>query len=222
MAVDLGVFDLKVGNRGLEMRIPVHEAFAAIDQALLVHIDEDLDHGIMEIGAVLMARARVALRARHGEGVAVPVAGASQALQLLDDGAAIFALPFPDLFKEFLAAHLAAAFIAFRRQHLLDLQLRRDARMVLPRLPQRVEAAHPVPAHEDVLQRVVEGVPHMQRAGHVGRRDHDGEGLGPRGIRPRRKGPCLVPFRRDPRFGLGRVKALFHRPHILFPLSDVT
>jgi hypothetical protein len=69
-----------------------------------------------------------------------------------------------------------------------DDHLRGDARMVGARLPERVEAAHPVPAGQHVLQRVVEGMAHMQDAGHVGRRDHDRERLGPgSGVRARPK-----------------------------------
>jgi hypothetical protein len=49
-------------------------------------------------------------------------------------------------------------------QFALHDHLRGDARMVGARLPERVEAAHPVPADQHVLQRVVEGVAHMQDA----------------------------------------------------------
>ena len=45
-------------------------------------------------------------------------------------------------------------------------------------LPQHVAAAHALEAAQNVLQGVVERVAHVQRARHVRRRDHDGEGLG--------------------------------------------
>ncbi len=73
---------------------------------------------------------------------------------------------------------LAAAGLLALHQLPLDHHLRRDARMVGARLPQHVAAAHALEAAQDVLQRVVERVPHVQRAGHVRRRDHDGEGIG--------------------------------------------
>ena len=47
--------------------------------------------------------------------------------------------------------------------------------MVVARLPERVEAAHPVPADEHVLDRPVEGVPHVELARDVRRRDADDE-----------------------------------------------
>src|SRR5690606_3590789 len=53
-----------------------------------------------------------------------------------------------------------------------------DAGMVGARLPEHVLTLHAVVADKDVLQRVIEGVPDMERARHVGRRDDDGERLG--------------------------------------------
>jgi hypothetical protein len=63
--------------------------------------------------------------------------------------------------------------------------------MVEAGLPERVEAAHPVPAGQDVLQRVVEGMAHVQRAGDVRRRDHDAEGLGTGRVGTRPEGARL-------------------------------
>ena len=44
--------------------------------------------------------------------------------------------------------------------------------MVAARNPDHVLAAHPLVAHENVLQRIVEGVPHVELPRHVRRRDH--------------------------------------------------
>ncbi len=55
----------------------------------------------------------------------------------------------------------------------LDHHLRGDAGMVHARLPQHVLAAHALEADQNVLQRVVERVAHMQRAGDVRRRNDD-------------------------------------------------
>ena len=55
----------------------------------------------------------------------------------------------------------------------LDHRLRRDAGMIGARLPQHVLAAHALEAAEDVLQRIVERVAHMQRAGDIRRRNDD-------------------------------------------------
>ena len=59
--------NLQIGNRGFKLRVPVHQPLAAIDQALVVHIDKDLDHRVVEIA--LFPR-RCARRAGHGKGFA--------------------------------------------------------------------------------------------------------------------------------------------------------
>ena len=49
--------------------------------------------------------------------------------------------------------------------------------MVVARLPERVVALHAVPADEDVLERAVQRVAHVEVAGDVRRRDADDVGL---------------------------------------------
>ena len=96
-------------------------------------------------------------------------------------GAAGLVLPLPDALDELVAAQGAAVGLLPLHQLALDHHLRGDAGMVGAGLPQHVAAAHALEADEHVLQRVVEGVAHMQRAGDVRRRDDDGEGPRPCG-----------------------------------------
>ena len=49
VAVDFDIFDLKIGNRCLKMRVPIHEALATVDQPIVVHFHKDLDHGVVEV-----------------------------------------------------------------------------------------------------------------------------------------------------------------------------
>ena len=56
--------------------------------------------------------------------------------------------------------------------------------MVHAGLPEHILFQHAVEAHEDVLDRVVQRVAHVQRPGDIGRRNDDGEGLGAG------RGPC--------------------------------
>ena len=84
-------------------------------------------------------------------------------------------------FDEFLAPEVVARF-AFRLELALDHHLGGDAGVVGARLPQRVVAAHAVVAGERVHERVLERVPHVQRAGDVGRRQHDAVGCGRCGV----------------------------------------
>ena len=138
--------------------------FVAIDQALLVEIDEDLAHGGR--GAVV-----------HGEAGARPVGGRAQAAQLLEDRPAGLFLPGPDPLQELLPAQVAPV-EALLVQLALDHHLGRDAGVVHARLPERVAAGHPVVADQDVLDREGQGVTDVQAARDVGRRHGDGIGLG--------------------------------------------
>ena len=80
--------------------------------------------------------------------------------------------------EEFGAAEVAPALLLSLHQLPFDHHLRGDTGVVGAGLPQNVPAAHPFKATEDVLQSVIERMPHVQRTGHIGRRDHDREGLG--------------------------------------------
>ena len=174
-ALDLDLLHFEIGDRGLELGVPIDEALVLVDQAVAIKLDEHLHH-----------RARQPFV--HGEALARPVAGGAEPLELADDGAAGFRLPFPDALDERLAAHFAAARLLALHQLALDHGLRGDAGVVGAGLPQHVLAAHALEAAQDVLQRVVERVAHVQRAGHVGRRDDDAVGLAPWRARAGRRG----------------------------------
>ena len=164
-ALDLDLLHFEIGDRGEQFRVPVHQPLVFVDQPFAVQLDEHLHD-----------RARQALV--HREAFARPVAGSAEPLQLIDDDAAALRLPLPDTFEEFGAAHVAPARLLPFHQLPLDHHLGRDAGMVGAGLPQHVAAAHALEAAENVLQRVVQRVAHMQRARHVRRRDHDGERRG--------------------------------------------
>ena len=74
---------LEVADGRAAARAPVHQVAVLVDVALLVEGDEHLGDG-----------AHVALV--EGEALAVEVARAAQALELLDDGAAVLLAPLPD------------------------------------------------------------------------------------------------------------------------------
>ena len=161
-ALDLDLLHFEIGDRGQQLRIPVHQPLVLVDQPLAMQCDEHFHH-----------RARQALV--HRKAFARPVAGRAQPLQLVDDDAAAFGLPLPHAFEKFGAAHLAAAGLLPLHQLPLDHHLGGDAGVIGAGLPQHVAAAHPLEPAQHVLQRVVERVPHVQRSRDVRRRDHDGE-----------------------------------------------
>ncbi len=153
------VLDLVVGERGAAARAPVHDVVAFIDQPFVVELREDFGDGL-----------RAAFVER--ETLAPPVRGVTEHALLVDDRAAVLLLPFPDALDERLAPEILPA-LAFLLQRFLHDVLRGDARMVRAGQPEGVEAAHPAPSHEYVLDRLVERVPHVENAGDVRRRDDD-------------------------------------------------
>ena len=170
LPLHLDLLHFEVGDGGQQLGVPVDQPLVLVDEALPVELHEHLEH-----------RARKSLV--HGEAFARPVAGGTQALELLDDGAARFRLPRPHLFEEFFAPERAPAGLLALHELALDHHLGGDAGVIGAGLPQHVAAAHALEAHQHVLEGVVERMAHMQRAGDVGRRDDDG-------IRP-----GIAPFR---------------------------
>ena len=194
-ALHFFLLDLEVGNRRLEMRVPVHQPLVAIDQPVFVELHEDLFH---RIGKPLI----------HREALIFPIARRAEALELIDDLSAGFFFPFPDTLDEFLAAKARAALIATISGELaLHHHLCRDACMVGARLPADILAAHPLKPNQRVLKRIVKRVAHVQDASDVGRRDDDGIGLRT-GVTRRAETASLLPARINALFCICRVKAL--------------
>ena len=155
--------DFQVGNRGVELRVPVDQPLAAVDQALLVELDEGFPD---RFGQPLV----------HGETLVFPVQGGAQATQLSGDGAAGFLLPFPDALDELLASEVVTG-QAFGLELAFHHHLGGDAGMIGARLPQGTVALHAVVADQRIHDRIVETVTHVQTAGDIRRRDHDAVGL---------------------------------------------
>ena len=200
VSLHLDLLYFEVRDRGEQLRVPIDEALVFVDEAGAIEIDEHLAHGA---GQSLV----------HGEAFARPVAGRAEALQLVDDQAAGFVLPLPDAGDELLAAKGAAVGLLALHELTLDHHLRGDTGVIHPRLPQHVAAAHALEAGEHVLQRVVERVTHMQRAGHVRRGNDDGKGARvlAAGL-ARGKGPSFLPEAVGRPFdGRGLIGLIEHR-----------
>ena len=158
------ILDLRVGERRQAVRAPVDDAAALVDQALIVELAEGLAHGL---GAALV----------HRKAGARPVTARAHLLLLLDDAVAVLFLPLPHALQELLAAEVVARQALLGAQLLLDLDLRGDARVVSAGEPQGGVALHALKARQDVLQRRVHCMAHVQLAGDVRRRHDDGKGL---------------------------------------------
>jgi hypothetical protein len=188
----------QIGYGGVQFRIPVHQTFAAIDQAFVEQAHECFGDSFRQFLV-------------HRKALARPVRRGAEAAHLLGDGVAGVFLPLPHFFDEFPAAQIVArdtlcVELAF------DHDLRGDARMICSRLPQGVVAPHAVVARQRVHQRLVEAVPHVQRAGDVGRRQLDAERFGLARIKSCLEIAGLLPQGIPARFDVFRFKTFgeFH------------
>ena len=154
------VLGLVVRDGGGAVGAPVDDALAAIDQAVMIPVAEDLAHGL-----------RVVLV--HGEALVVEVDGAAHALNLLDNDAAVLVGPVPAGVDKLVATDLQAA-DALALELLVDLGLCGDTGMVGAQHPARGLAAHAGHTDDGVLDGVISSVAHMELAGHIGRRNGDG------------------------------------------------
>ena len=187
--VDLLHLDLVVGERRLRDGVPVHEALAAVDEAVAEERAERVAHG-RRAGLV------------HREARAVEVARAAHRLELPEDRGLVLVLPLLHLLDEPFAREVGAL-LPLEKEALLDDRLRGDARVVGAGHPQRVRALHAVVAREEVLQRVVEGVAEVERGRDIRRRDEDRVRLaGRRGLGM--EAARGVPTRAHDAFGLRR------------------
>ena len=157
--VDLRMLDLEVGDRRLVVRAPVDDPVRPVDPAGLPEAHEERHH-------------RGDVRLVHREPLPGVVERGAEPAVLAHDRPAGLVEPAPRPLEERVAAELLPRG-PLRDELLLDDVLRRDPGVVVAGLPQRVEPAHPVPADEDVLQRAVQRVPHVQLSGHVRRRHAD-------------------------------------------------
>src|SRR3546814_14427625 len=127
-----------------DLRVPVDQALAAVDQALLVQAHEGLDDGV--------GGHRV-----HGEHAARPVAAGADAAHLPFDGVARLRLPLPDLLAELLATQrIARLALALARPVAARPHLGGDAGVVAAHPPQRPDAPHAVVGHLLVPTRVLD------------------------------------------------------------------
>ena len=155
------VLHFEIGDRGLVPRAPVHDVISAINQSFFIEADEHFAHGVRKIVV-------------HGEVLAVPVDGGAEALHLVENRAAVKSFPFPDPLNELLAAQVAA-FLAFFGEVALHHHLRGNAGVIGTGKPQGDEAAHAMPARDDVHLRLAEHMSHMQLPGHIRRRQQQRE-----------------------------------------------
>ena len=153
-------FHFCVRDRRFAVRTPADDAFATVDQALFIQTDK---HFAYRFGTTFI----------HRETFAFPVARRTDFTQLAGDAVAVGFFPRPSAFQEFFTADPLFSQALFC--HCFDdLGFGRDGSMVSTRHPQRLVSLHTAPTNENILQRIIECVTHMQLSRNIGRRHHDG------------------------------------------------
>jgi len=189
-----------VGEAGLRDRAPVDHPLAAVDVAALVERDEGLQDRLRVAGVERVDRA-------------VPVAGGAELAELAEDDAAVLVTPGGGRLDELLAAEVVARLAFLLPEFLLDAGLGGDAGVVGAGEPEGGLAFLSGAADHDVLQRVIEQVPHVQDAGDVGRWDHHRERFAGRvdlTLETAGRDPAVVPLLLDA-LGFVRFGDFSHR-----------
>ena len=163
VTVDFNGFDFEVGYCCAEHRIPVHQSFATVDQAVFVQSYEDFGYGLGHFFV-------------HGEILARPVNGGAHAASLLADDVARLFFPLPHFFRERFATEVMAI-DALCGELAFDHNLRGNPRVIRARNPRSVFAAHTGVAHARIYHGLVERVSHVQRTGDVRRWQKNAVGL---------------------------------------------
>ena len=167
LAIGFDVFNLQIGHRTLQHRIPAHQTLASVNEALLVQLHKGFGH---HFGQLVV----------HGEVLARPIHAVAHAAHLLGDGVARLFFPFPYFGHKIFAcfsgrgAHFMAA-DALALQLALHHNLRCNARVVGTGNPSGVVAHHAVVAGEAVHDGLVERMAHVQGARDIGRGQLDGK-----------------------------------------------
>ena len=163
MAFLLFMFHLSIRQGRLALRTPVDDPGAFVYISLLVQADKHFLHGF---GTALI----------HCETFPVPVAGDAQLLQLVLDGSGIFLFPLPGPLQEAFASQFFLIDALFLKL-VCHLYFCGDGCMIRPRNPQGVIPLHSLIADQDILQCIVQGMPHMKLACDVRRRHNRCERL---------------------------------------------
>src|SRR5438445_7032678 len=116
-ALDGFVINLVVSDGGLELRIPIDQPLAAIDQAVAEHLKECCAHR--------SGTDRIEREAR-----ALPITATAKLAELAEDAGLVLVLPLPDALDEFFAAEIVARLALFFAQTPFHHGLRSDAGMI--------------------------------------------------------------------------------------------
>ncbi len=153
LAMLLVVDDLLIAQGSLPLGVPIDHTQAAVDKSFLIEVAEYMDNGT-RAGLV------------HRERSTIPVARAAEFAQLLEDNASVFVRPIPRMLQELLTRQVGLV-NALLFQSLDDFRLRGNRSVVCTRHPAGVLALQAGTTHKNVLNSLIQHMPHVQHACHI-------------------------------------------------------
>ncbi len=162
-AIFFFINNFQVGNRGMQFRVPVHQALAAIDQFFIVEADKHFGYSF---GQPFI----------HGETFPGPVHGGAKPAHLSCNGITALFFPLPDFIDKLVTAQIMFT-QAFPLQLSFNNHLGGNTGMVGTNLPQGVFPQHALITDHGIHNGLLKTMPHMQAARDIGRRDHDAIGI---------------------------------------------
>ena len=153
------VLYFEIGQGSVTTGTPVDQAVGPVDKTIFIQPNKDFTHSRGEPFV-------------HGKTLAPPITGSSQTFQLLNDLASGLFTPLPDPVDELFATD-CMTIKTFGSELSLNHILGCDAGVIGARHPEDLAATHSFPASQDILQRIVKSMPHMQHTGHVRRRNYN-------------------------------------------------
>ncbi len=168
LAMLLVVDNLLVAQRRLTLRVPVDHTQAAVDKTLLIEVAEHMYNGTR---ACLV----------HGERSTIPVARATEFAQLFEDDASVLVCPIPRMLEELLTGEVRLVDALFF-QALDDLCFGGNRGVVGAGYPAGILTFQAGATHQYILNGLVEHMPHVEYARHIGGRNNHGERLTPVGF----------------------------------------
>ena len=153
------MFYFCVRDRCLAFRAPVDDLFTTVDITFFIQSYECFQNSI---GAAFV----------HCKTNTIPVTGAAQFAQLIQDDTAVFFFPCPCSFQEAFTAYVVLC-QAFGSHFLNNLQFCGNGCMVDTGYPQCIVASHSLPSDQDILHCVIQGMAHVQLTCDVRRGHYD-------------------------------------------------
>ncbi len=163
MTLTLLVYHLLIRKSGFCLRIPVYHAITTIYMSFIIKVNEYFDHRSRHIIV-------------HGEFGAIPVTGSPEFLKLFQNDPAMLMGPFPGVLQKFFPGKVIFVDpLSLQFSHHLSFGC--DRSMICSRHPAGIVAFKTGPANQNILDGIVEHMPHMEYTCHVRRRNNDGIGF---------------------------------------------